>query len=204
MTRFANGFLLAVLLLGSIWYFLDRNAQKNELRAASNMIQEQIQQVGKLIVTEANYSQVFTYKNSQNLFLDMITSDKKALVVTHAKATVEYDLRALEIRLDEKNKTVTLLSIPDPEINIYPEFEYYDVKQDYFNKFEAKDYNKIKNSVTDYFRKKVESSNLRAEAQDRLMEELLNIYILTNSLGWTLVYNEQPITAAEEMERLKQ
>lgn len=204
MNKFASGFILAVLMLLGIWYFFDRKEEKNELRAESAMIQEQIRQVGKLIVTEASYSQVFTYKNSQNLFLDMITSDKKALVVANAKATVEYDLRTLETEVDVENKTVTLVNIPDPVINIYPEFEYYDVKQDYFNKFEAKDYNKIKSSVTSYFRKKVESTNLKAEARERLMEELLNLYILTNSLGWTLVYDEQPISSPEEMESLKQ
>ena len=154
-------------------------------------------------MTEGYFSQVFTFKNSQNLFLDIVTSDKKALVVANAKATVEYDLRQLETRVDEDNKTVVITKIPEPVINIYPEIEYYDVTQDYFNKFEANDYNKIKNSVTAQFRKKIESSGLKDNAQERLMSELVNIYVLTKSMGWTLKYNEVIIENPEQMKNLK-
>ncbi|MCH6198708.1 DUF4230 domain-containing protein [Aquiflexum sp. LQ15W] len=203
MNRFIFGFIAALLVLGSIWYFVGKRENKDETRANSAMIQQQIQNVGKLIVTEGYFSQVFTFKNSQNLFLDIVTSDKKALVVANAKATVEYDLRQLETRIDEENKTVVITKIPEPVINIYPEIEYYDVTQDYFNKFEAKDYNKIKNSVTAQFRKKIESSSLKDNAQERLMSELVNIYILTKSMGWTLKYNELIIDNPEQMKNLE-
>ncbi|MCL6259539.1 DUF4230 domain-containing protein [Aquiflexum sp. TKW24L] len=201
MNRFIFGFIAALLVLGSIWYFVGKRENKDEIRANSAMIQ--IQNVGKLIVTEGYYSQVFTFKNSRNLFLDFFPSDKKALVVANAKATVEYDLRQLETRIDEENKTVVITKIPEPVINIYPEIEYYDVTQDYFNKFEAKDYNKIKSSVTAQFRKKIESSSLKDNAQERLMSELVNIYILTKSMGWTLKYNEVIIESPEQMKNLK-
>ena len=203
MNRFIFGFIAALLVLGSIWYFVGKRENKDEIRANSAMIQQQIQNVGKLIVTEGYFSQVFTFKNSQNLFLDIVTSDKKALVVANAKATVEYDLRQLETRIDEDNKTVVITKIPEPVINIYPEIEYYDVTQDYFNKFEANDYNKIKNSVTAQFRKKIESSGLKDNAQERLMSELVNIYVLTKSMGWTLKYNEVIIENPEQMKNLK-
>jgi hypothetical protein len=203
MNRFIFGFVAALLVLGSIWYFVGKRENKDEIRANSAMIQQQIQNVGKLIVTEGYFSQVFTFKNSQNLFLDLVTSDKKALVVANAKATVEYDLRQLETRIDEETKTVIITKIPEPVINIYPEIEYYDVTQDYFNKFEAKDYNKIKNSVTAQFRKKIESSGLKDNAQERLMSELVNIYVLSKSLGWTLMYNEVIIENPEQMKNLK-
>jgi len=203
MNRFIFGFIAALLVLGSIWYFVGKRENKDEIRANSAMIQQQIQNVGKLIVTEGYFSQVFTFKNSQNLFLDIVTSDKKALVVANAKATVEYDLRQLETRVDEDNKTVVITKIPEPVINIYPEIEYYDVTQDYFNKFEANDYNKIKNSVTAQFRKKIESSGLKDNAQERLMSELVNIYVLTKSMGWKLMYNEVIIENPEQMKNLK-
>jgi len=203
MNRFIFGFIAALLVLGSIWYFVGKRENKEEIRANSAMIQQQIQSVGKLIVTEGYFSQVFTFKNSQNMFLNLMKSDKKALVVANAKATVEYDLRQMETRIDEENKTVIITKIPEPVINIYPEIEYYDVTQDYFNKFEAKDYNKIKTSVTAQFREKIESSGLKDNAQERLMSELLNIYVLTKSMGWSLMYNEVLIENPEQMKNLK-
>ena len=203
MSKFVIGFLAALLFVGGMWLLVDRKTQQQELIANTAMIQQQIEQVGKLIVTEAHYSQVFTYKNSQKLFLNLVSANKKAMILAKAKATVEYDLRQMETKIDEKNKTVTIVSIPEPVVNIYPEFEYYDVTQDYLNPFEGKDYNVIKSSITSQFRKKIDESDLRKDADERLISELLNIYILTKSMGWTLVYDEMEIENQEQLENLK-
>jgi preprotein translocase subunit YajC len=203
MNRFGFGFLIALVFFGGFWFFHIKKQQQEELRASSELIQTQINQVGKLIVTEGYYSKVFTFKNSQSLFLNLWTSDKKALVVVNAKATVEYDLRQIETQIDAENKTLILKKIPEPRLNIYPEIEYYDVTQDYFNSFGAADYNKIKNSVTAQVRTQIEKSELMENAQDRLLAELTNFYILTKSLGWTLIYEDKVIGSEEELSLLK-
>ena len=203
MNKFGLGFLIALVLIGSVWFFYQSYQEREELKASSELIQKQIQQVGKLIVTEGYYSKVFSFKNSQNLFLNLMTSDKKALVIVNAKATVEYDLRQLEVEIDEENKTLILKKIPDPILNIYPEIEYYDVTQDYFNSFDAKDYNKIKNSVTTQIRSQIEKSDLMENSRERLMVELTNLYVLTNSMGWTLMYEEQVIENPEQLVLIK-
>lgn len=203
MKRIAFGFLVAVVLLLGIWYFFSAKQEREELRASSELIQKQVQQVGKLIVTEGYYAKVFTFKNSQNLFMNLWTSDKKALVVVNAKATVEYDLRQLEVEVDEARKTLLLKKIPAPVLNIYPDIEYYDVTQDYFNSFEAKDYNKIKNSVTAQIRAQIEKSDLMENSRERLMVELTNLYVLTKSMGWTLMYEEQVIENPEQLNLIK-
>ncbi len=202
MVRFIIGFLAAALLIGGIWFLSARNASKEELEANTSLIQQQIQQVGKLIVTEGYYSQVFTYKNSQKLFLNLISADKKALVVANTKATVEYDLRKLQTELDVENKTIRIISIPDPVLQIYPEFEYYDVTQDYLNPFEGKDYNTIKSQITSQIRAKIEASDLRKDARERLMAELANLFVLTKTLGWTLTYEEEIISSPEQLNLL--
>lgn len=203
MSRFIMGFFLATLIFIGIWLFFSQRENKDELDESSSLIQQQIEQVGKLIVTEGNFSQVFTFKNSQNLFLNILKSDKKALVVANAKVTIEYDLRKLETSLDVENKTVIIKNIPDPVINIYPDIQYYDVTQEYFNKFGAADYNKIKNTVNERIRQKVDQSNMLENSQERLLAELTNIFVLTRSLGWTLQYNEIIIESEEELKLLK-
>lgn len=203
MKRIVFGFALAVVVFLGIWHFFTAKQEREELRASSELIQKQVQQVGKLIVTEGYYSKVFTFKNSQNLFLNFWKSDKKALVVVNAKATVEYDLRQLQTEVDESRKTLILKKIPEPVLNIYPDIEYYDVTQDYFNSFEAKDYNKIKNSVTAQIRSQIEKSDLMEDSRDRLMAELTNLYVLTNSMGWTLMYEEQVIETPEHLQLIR-
>ena len=88
------------------------------------LIQEQISNVSKLIVTEGHFAEVYNYKDSQELFGPLITADKKALVVVNAEVSVAYDLNKVNFELHEENKTLHIKSIPEPEIKINPDFEY--------------------------------------------------------------------------------
>ena len=107
------------------------------------------------------------------------------------------------MELDEENRTVHIKHIPEEEINIYPDIKYYDITQDYLNQFSAEDYNKIKNRINKSMREKVENSTLKSNAKNRLISELQKIYILTNTLGWTLTYNNEELGNAREMQELK-
>jgi hypothetical protein len=126
----------------------------------------------------------------------------KALVVVNAEASISYDLSKVKTEIDETTKTVTITHIPEPELKINPNIEYYDVTQDYLNQFDASDYNKIKKRIETSLRKKIEASELRTNAENRLVSELQKIYILTNSMGWTLKYNGEPIKEEEDFQKL--
>ena len=164
------------------------------------LIQEQISKVSKLIVTEGHFAEVYNYKDSQELFGPLITADKKALVVVNAEVTVAYDLNEIDFEVDEVGKMLHIKSIPEPEIKINPDYEYYDVTADYLNQFDASDYNKIKKNVNASLMKKVEASALKSNAQNRLISELSKFYVLTNSMDWKLMYGNQPIHTLEELQ----
>ncbi|WP_291866743.1 DUF4230 domain-containing protein [Maribacter sp.] len=186
----------AVIMLAVVLVFRSCSEDKEEksiLQESSMLIQQQIKNVSKLVVTEGHFAEVYNYKDSQELFGTLITADKKALVVVNAEVTVGYDLSELVFEVDEKTKTLYIKSIPEPEIKINPDFEYYDVAADYLNPFKAKDYNTIKKNVRASLLKKVEASSLQRNAKNRLLSELSKFYVLTNSMGWTLQYNEQVV-----------
>jgi len=193
--------LLLVLGYFTYQYFEAKNEKRDQLIEATALIEKEIKNVGKLVVTEGSFAQVFTYKDSKQIF-NLVEANKKALVVINAKVTIAYDLRALETEVDPENKIITIKKIPAPEININPDIEYYDVSQDYLNQFEASDYNKIKKRVMASVKKKVEASELPGNAQNRLLAELANIYVVTNTLGWTLQYNATPINSSQELKTL--
>ncbi|RXG11754.1 putative protein DUF4230 [Leeuwenhoekiella aestuarii] len=195
--------VILVLILGyfTYQYFEEKNQERNQLLEATSLIEKEIKNVGKLVVTEGSFAQVFTYKDSKQIF-NLVQANKKALVVINAKVTISYDLRALETEVDSEAKTITITKIPKPEININPDIEYYDVSQDYLNQFEASDYNTIKKRVMSSIRKKVEASELPANAQNRLVAELSNIYVVTNTLGWTLKYNTTPIESSQSLQQI--
>jgi hypothetical protein len=51
--------------------------------------------------------------------------------------------------------------------------------------------------------KKIEASDLKSNAQNRLISELSKFFMLTNSLGWTLEYNQKPVESLEVLQSLK-
>lgn len=203
MTRKLLYVLLIVLTILFAYRFIFDDKDKTVLQENSALIQEQIKNVSKLVVTEGHFSQVFTYKNSKAIFANLVNVEKKALVVVNADVTVSYDLSKIQYELDESTKTLRILSIPKEEININPDFEYYDVTADFLNPFEAEDYNKIKETVKAQLMKKVEASNLKSNAKNRFLSELSKFYILTNSLGWTLEYHDTAITSNEALQSIK-
>lgn len=176
----------------------DREKQA-QLRASTALIQEQVRNVSKLIVSEGHFAEVYNYHDSQQLFGPFITAQKKALVVVNAEVTVAYDLRAMEFQVDSVNRTLHIKHIPEPEVKVNPDLEYYDVSADYFNPFSAADYNQIKDETKALVLKRVRSSDLMDNAENRLISELGNLFILTNSMGWTLEYEGRPITEVKEL-----
>lgn len=196
--------ILLVLVAFFAWkYFEARNENRDQLTESTDLIQQQIKNVGKLVVTEGNFAQVYSYNDSKRFYLDVFSARKKALIIVNADVTVAYDLSKLVTEVNPETKTVTITYIPKEEISINPNIQYYDVTQDYLNQFEAKDYNKIQERIKKSLMEKIQKSPIQSNAQNRLISELQKIYILTNSMGWTLEYNGNQIHSSEAMESMK-
>ena len=174
--------------------------EDDSLEYNTNLIQQQIVSVGKLIVTEGHFSEVLTYKDKDSKWLTLLTFEKKALVVVNADVTVAFDLRQMEYKIDEETKTITILNIPEAEIKISPDIKFYDVQTSRLNPFDGDDYNKINESVKKNLAKKVEMSTLKANAKNRLVSELSKILILTKTMGWTLIYEGNTIQDEAELD----
>lgn len=203
MKKILLGIVIALVVVFALRFCDNKRDDREQLVANTALIQKELKNVGKLIVTEGTYAQVFSYNASKNLLYGLTYANKKALVVVNAKASIAYDLSKIETEVDEANKTVTILKIPEPELSINPNIEYYDIKQDYLNQFNASDYNKIKQRVEKSLREKIEESELRTNAENRLIAELSKIYILTNSMGWTLKHNQTIVEKEEDLQELK-
>ena len=202
MRKILFGAVLTLVILFAFKYCEDQKEARTVLQERSELIQKQINNVGKLVVTEGYFSEVFTYKNSKAVFGDLLSAEKKALVVVNAEVTIAYDLSKIVYDIDEETQTLTITHIPEEELKINPDLEYYDIQADYLNPFDAKDYNEINRKVKQVLARKIEQSDLKANAKNRLISELSKLYILTNSLGWTLVYNDTTISTQDTLESL--
>jgi hypothetical protein len=193
-------YLLIFIIIGFViykWVTSEKNTTSTEYN--TNLIQQQIKNVGKLVVTEGHYAQVMTYKDQQKYLMNLLTFEKKALIVINADVTVDYDLRQVKYDIDEKNKTITIVNIPKEEIKISPDIQFYDVDQSRMNPFTGDDYNKISKKVKADLARKMETSTLKSNAKNRLISELSKILILTNSLGWKLQYENQVLENEQQL-----
>lgn len=193
-------YLILFIIIGVVAYkYFTSDKATTTTEYNSDLIQEKIKNVGKLVVTEGHFAQVMTYKDQQRYLMDLLSFEKKALIIINADVTVAYDLRQVKYDIDEKNKTITIVSIPKEEIKISPDIQFYDVEQSRMNPFTGDDYNKINKKVKADLAAKIEKSSLKSNAQNRLLSELAKILILTNSMGWKLEYKSQVIENEKQM-----
>lgn len=184
-----------------MFFIMKKTRTDHEVLPDTELIQQQMKNVSKLVVNEAKISQIYNYKD-QKSFMNIMTFDKKALVVVNADIQILYDLSKLTYAVDEVNKTVRITYIPKEEITISPDIKIYDVEASRFNAFEGSDYNTIQESVKKQFREKILKSKIEQNAKNRLVSELGKFLVVTQSLGWTLQYGDSTISDQADFNRL--
>jgi len=197
MKNFFLVLITAAIAIFGYRYYVNEIEGRSNIKEESALIQRQMKNVAKLVVTEGHFAQVYNYQDSKRVFGSLYKAKKNMLVVVNAEVTISYDLDKIDLIIDEQNKVVSINRIPEPEIRINPDFEYKSMSADFFNPFEGEDYSAIKKTVNESLMKKVLESPLYANAENRLVSELSNFFVLTRSMGWTLVYQQEPVENAD-------
>ncbi|NCT19002.1 MAG: DUF4230 domain-containing protein, partial [Flavobacteriia bacterium] len=117
MRKILIGVFLTLLFVFVFRYCSNKNENRQQLLERTALIQKELINVGKLVVTEGYFSQVFTYEDSKKFYFDVLSARKKAIVIVNAKVTVGYDLSKIVSTIDQNAKTLTISFIPKEEIN---------------------------------------------------------------------------------------
>jgi hypothetical protein len=190
--------LIGLVLFFGYKYFTSKSSTST-IEYDTALIQQQIKNVSKLVVTEGHFAEILTYKDKRETYIPGLSFDKKALVVINADVTVGFDLSKVKYDVKPETKTVTIISIPNEEIKISPDIKYYNTESSTFNEFTGEDYNKINKLAKANLAKKIEKSTLKTNAKNRLISELAKILIVTNSMGWKLEYNGNVVNSEKEI-----
>ena len=191
--------VICILLGSGFTYFIMKKASNSsQVLPDTELIAQQMKNVSKLVVNEAKISQIYNYKDEKT-FMNLMSFDKKALVVVNADVQIMYDLSKLEYVVDESTKTLRITHIPKEEIKINPDIKIYDVEESRFNAFRGSDYNEIQEKVRKQFFDQIKNSDIEKNAENRLVSELSKFLVVTKSLGWTLLYQEQIINSTEDI-----
>lgn len=197
------GVLIGIILTFLVYFFLNKKQENEEVLKSTQLIEKQIKNTSKLVVTEGYFSDIISYSDAKKYLGDFFSFDKKALVVVNAEVLVSFDLQQIEYHIDEKSKTLEIKKIPEAEIKIFPKLSFHDLDQSSFNPFTAQDHNKIRHKAEEVILTKVEESSLKKNAKNRLITELSKILILTKSMGWTLTHHNIIIEQEDEFLKLQ-
>lgn len=83
-----------------------KKSGSTEIKTDGDVIIERIRAVKKVIVTEGYFSEVYSYKEAQKYFYDMISFEKKALLLIKGKVSISYDLEQIKYTIDHENKII--------------------------------------------------------------------------------------------------
>ena len=175
-----------LLLIGSIigYFMIDRSASSTEVKTEGDVIIEKIKSVRKLIVTEGYFSEVYNYKEAKKYFYNLISFEKKALLLIKGKVNISYDLEKMEYKVLEQEKLIKITQLPDAELIIEPNIKYYDLRESTFNTFESEDYNKLNRMAIEKLKNEVEKSGLTKTAEKSLQKALEELQWYGKELGW--------------------
>ncbi len=188
---------LLVLIVGMLLAFLyiEKTKTKNQ-HEQTQVILNGIKQVQKMIVTEGSFSEIYSFEDSDKYFFETVSFDKKAIVAINANVEVTYDLSQLDIQVDSIAKTVIVKNIPEATLTIVPDVKFFDLQQSQFNAFSATELNTIRNKAIAQIKDNARIVKLKANAKERLLENLQNLFVLSRSYGWTV---KEPLVLKDKL-----
>lgn len=132
-------------------------------------------------------SDVYTYKDYWQLDVPFLR--KEAIVRVDASVQIGFDISELKTRVDDSDKSIYILSIPKAKVkHIEDNLEYVSVYEGNFNWFDGNDYNEFDNKTRQQLRDKIQRTDILQRADKQLGYHLEMLKILSQEMGWTLIY----------------
>ena len=156
-----------------------------------DIISHGIKNVSKLIVTEASFTEIYNYQDTDKYLFESLEFKKKVILLVTAKIQVSYNLKELEIEVDSLKREIILKKIPEEELTVIPNFKYYDFQQSMWNTFSKEELNEIQQNSLDQLITTVQVSNVKEKAKKQLVKELNNLLKVAALVNWKVVDNTQ-------------
>lgn len=179
------GILILLLIAFCTFKKLQNNKVTKEEQA--NILLEKIQNVEKLLVVEGTFAEVYTHKQTDKVFFDLLPVEKKVMVIVNATASVGYNLSKVDYEIDTENKKIIIHKIPEEEIIIETEIQYYDLQDSQLYRLNEKDFTEVNKRAKELILEQVKASVLPIQAKERLQIVLEKITFESNKMDWEVV-----------------
>ncbi len=179
--------LLIVIIVSLVIFLIFKHSGSENTVADTRIINHELQRLNKMIVIEQNYSAFRTkkYNDYNPRYLSFL--NKNIVLYITAKAQVTYDMKKMKVDIDSIHKKIHLISIPAPELQIYPNVEIYSMEDGLFNRFSKSDLNTVMEEGKNDIKNEVEKSNIKTLAQNQLITNLKELYATAKLYDWEVV-----------------
>ncbi len=171
-------------------YYIFKKSNEKIVSTDADIIIEKLKSVKKIIVTEGYFSEIYSHTEAQQYFYNLISFEKKALLLVKGKVQINYDLGKMKYEVNNSAKEIHVSSVPAPEISIEPSIKYYDLQESTFNSFGTDDYNKLNATAVDKLKKEIAKSDLKNVAKKSLATALQDMQWVGKELGWKVIIDE--------------
>ena len=193
------GLVLGVGVTYWLYTYLKKKQHKQLTQKQSVVLLEKIRRVCKLITVEGDFAEIYHYENTRQHLMSLVSSRKKALIVINAKVHIGFDLRKVKMRADNERKRIILTEFPQPQVlSIEPDLRYYDVKNGLFNRFASSDLTELNKEAKQHILDKIPDSGLMETARKEVLEAVLLIETIVQTIGWNLDYSALEIREEEK------
>jgi hypothetical protein len=202
---FIYGLVFGAFIVGLVFYFYRSYFIRNKTEEQSAVLLEKIRNVSKLITVESDFSEIMHYADAKNILLNLVSSQKKAILLANSKVMVGFDMKQIRIQPDPKKKLLTITHFPDPKVlSIETDVEYYDVRNGLFNKFEAKDLTQLNRKIKENIESKISQSGVLQTANNKALKTVKMIEQIVETFGWKLTYDELQLYEQSQISREKE
>ena len=179
--------LTSLAIGGILYHHWNKNKQKVKIQHEASTLLEQVRKVCKLVTVEGDFQEILDTRTEKSMLFNMLTQQKKAIVIIKAKALVGYDLSVLDIKMNAEKRTIHISNFPEPKlISLETDINYYDITNRLLNRFSEKDLSELNVQAKSIVTQKVEESNLHQMAEEQALEIIHLVRDIGNALGWTV------------------
>ena len=201
---FILGIIVGILFLGTIVLLYRNWFSKHKTEEQSVVLLEKIRNVSKMITVEGDFSEIMHFEDVKDVFLTLVTSKKKAIVMANAKVLIGFDMKKIKLQSNNESKKLVLEFFPEPEVlSIETDIQYYDVNHGYFNKFSANDLSELNKKVKQNIEDKIPDSELLFSAKNKALETIRMIEQMVSTFGWHLDYKSIDIKKTASLDENK-
>lgn len=184
-----------VFILGAFVAYLFMKPRSSEAEASdTKLISYELKKLNKMIVLEEYYTYQQAFEGSailpkswtEEYHILKEFDHKNVVVLAKGTSQVSYDMKKMDIEVDEINKVLIIKKLPQPQFELFTDVQYQNLDTGVINKVNAKELNQYKAYVTKKIEDQVDTKELKKKAHQQLIENLSDVFVLAKALNWKI------------------